>query len=212
MISAFGPYAARYDAKLQACGMGNLDAVIGDFDSLLSAHADLLSRRYEGRSTYGMILTRDVRWQAIMDYTPILLEEFRHDYDLQCAALSKFGAGTLSINDGAATSSALWDDTRDETARTVISEFCQLSDAALRAFVCGIRAARTLMKRLRTVEVIVAEPKLPVFERRRPPSARASSSGRTASPRRLPTTPLGCANFFMARSLVLRPPVPCRRD
>jgi hypothetical protein len=147
--------------------MGDLEAVISDVDSLLLAHAELRTRRYAGRRTYGMILLRDMRWQAIADYTPVLLQQFNEDYDNQLGALSLFGAGTLAINGGPETSSTLWTNTVDDALRTIIGEFCLLADAMLVRSFGEYQQLASLVRRPRAVETIVAEPQLPDIGRRR---------------------------------------------
>ena len=63
MIASFGPRATRYAERLRANGQGDLDAVITDVETLLTAHGELMTRRYDGRSTYGMILPDEPRWR-----------------------------------------------------------------------------------------------------------------------------------------------------
>jgi glycosyltransferase involved in cell wall biosynthesis len=166
VIAAFGREAARYESVLRAAGLGDLDAVISDVDSLLSAHSELRSRRYEGRSTYGMILLRDKRWQAIADYTPALLQQFNQDSDLQGEALSALSAGTLTIEGSGAASGSLWTETIDESSRWIVGEFCLLADTMLVRSFAEYGRLVPFMKRPRAVETIVAEPALSPFERR----------------------------------------------
>lgn len=167
MIAAFGPRAARYEAVLRAAGLGDLEAVISDVDSLLPAHSELRTRRYAGRPSYGMILLRDMRWQAIADYAPVLLQQFNDDYDNQFGALSLFGAGTMTINGGPATSESLWTDTIDDALGSIIGEFCVLADTMLTRSFGEYERLIPFMRRPRAVETIVAEPQLPAIERRR---------------------------------------------
>jgi hypothetical protein len=166
VIATFGSPATRYAQTLHEAGFGDLEAVICDVDTLVPAHVELRRRRYDGRPAYGMILTRDKRWQAIASYTPAILQQCDGDYDNQLGALSLFGAGTLVINNGPETSSSLWAEPIDESIRWLVTEFCLLADALLVRSFAEYQRLVPFMKRPRTVETIVAEPRLPALERR----------------------------------------------
>ncbi len=151
MISAFGVRAQAF-----AAGMGDLEAVVADTDSLGSAFIEAVRRRELGQPFYGMVLYADPRVRVILGVAHKVLEQLPN-FDDRRIALNRLAAGRLIVDGKPA--EELW--SAAEEFVQPMREFLSLANATLvRSYAEGERLA-ALVPPLRSIEPVLVEPAVP---------------------------------------------------
>jgi len=156
VISAFGVRARAF-----AAGLGDLEAVVTDTASLGKAYCEAIRRREIGRPFYGMVLYEQPRAQTTLTYASAVLAQVT-GFDARRALLDQLGSGRLVL--GTQPAEALWL-IPPETERT-IGEFLSLANGTLVRSYAEATRLGAMGARPRSVEPVVAEPKVPAVRPR----------------------------------------------
>jgi hypothetical protein len=133
MISAYGPQATRFAARL-----GDLDAVITDVGTIATAYAEAVRRREIGAPFYGLVCLDDPRAAFGFAIGDQVLAQVTDDASRRIV-LARLAAGTLPVN-GVPAAEA-WRPNPDVEA--LVCEFLALCDAVLvRSFAEARRVLR----------------------------------------------------------------------
>ena len=151
MISAFGVRAQAF-----AAGMGDLDAIVTDTDSLGAAFLEAVRRRELGESFYGMVLYSEPRVRTILGVAHKVLEQVPH-FDDRRIALNRLANGRLIV-DGKPVEE-LW--TAVEESVPPMREFLSLSNAMLVRSYAEAERLAALVPPLRSIEPVLVEPGVP---------------------------------------------------
>ena len=157
MISSYGPAARRHELAL-----GDINAIITEPTSIVSATIEAIRRRERGEAFYGMLLLDEPRTRAVESVgSSLLLVE--SDPDRRLLYLDQLGDGKLVVNGQPA--SAMFEPGFDSSLKQTATEFFTLSSAVLVRSFTEYARIFPYLQRPRSVERFVAVPEVPRAER-----------------------------------------------
>lgn len=163
MISAYGPAAERYAARM----MGTVDAIVVEPAHLSNGYVDAVRRRSAGESFYGLLIFDENRDRTMTTIAPSILSE-TPGVDFQRATFNGIGAGGVTINGKPGSMWLAEPDITDAVERMAAGEFLLLCPAVLVRSLAEYKRVSALTKRPRPYELIVLEPAVPDVQRRPP--------------------------------------------